>query len=87
MEIPAWVPTVLQYFIVGNGVIVDLPRTDRQRTATTESNERKVDVLIIEVQMKVRHIIAQPDIGHNSVQGMIRLWDTGKWVVVAIPDC
>jgi hypothetical protein len=76
----------MKHFKVGNSIIADLPRTGRQRRSTRESTKRKFDVLITEGRVKVRHITEQPDIGYNAVQDMIRLWDTGNWVV-ALSDC
>jgi hypothetical protein len=58
------------------------------KKTTTECNEQKVDALITQDgRVKVRHIVAQPDIGHNAVQDMINALGYRKVGFIAFPDC
>jgi hypothetical protein len=78
----------VKHFKDRNTDIADQPRCGRPRTAATERNKQKVDVLIRQDRrIRVREIATQLGVVHHAVQEIMEILDIGSFVPAGFLVC
>jgi transposase len=75
----------VKHFKDGNTDIAHQPRCGRPRTAATERNKQKVDIIRKDPRITFRKIAVQFGVGHHAVQEMMEILGYRKvcyrWVI------